>query len=84
MNRKILAAIPVSYTHLEALELVASETSTLFFNLATAQTNLDIATYNYASADTLYRYAEGDVYKRQPCNRPLLLFRHAAMIPRCY
>ena len=43
----------------EALELVASETSTLFFNLATAQTNLDIATYNYASADTLYRYAEG-------------------------
>ena len=43
----------------EALELVASETSTLFFNLATAQTNLDIAAYNYASADTLYRYAEG-------------------------
>ncbi len=43
----------------EALELVASETCTLFFNLATAQTNLDIATYNYASADTLYRYAEG-------------------------
>lgn len=43
----------------EALELVASQTSALFFNLATAQTNLDIATYNYASADTLYRYAEG-------------------------
>lgn len=43
----------------EALELVASQTSTLFFNLATAQTNLDIATSNYASADTLYRYAEG-------------------------
>lgn len=43
----------------EALELVASQTSSLFFNLATAQTNLDIATFNYASADTLYRYAEG-------------------------
>lgn len=43
----------------EAMELVASQASTLFFNLATAQTNLDIATYNYASADTLYRYAEG-------------------------
>ena len=43
----------------EAMELVASQTSTLFFNLATAQSNLDIATSNYASADTLYRYAEG-------------------------
>ena len=43
----------------EALELVASETSNLFFNLAMAQTNLDIATSNYASADTLYRYAQG-------------------------
>ena len=50
---------PLRYRDAEALELVASETSTLFFNLATAQTNLDIATYNYASADTLYRYAEG-------------------------
>ena len=43
----------------EALELVASATSNHFFNLATAQTNLDIASFNYASADTLYRYAEG-------------------------
>ena len=43
----------------EALELVASATSNYFFNLATAQTNLDIASSNYASADTLYRYAEG-------------------------
>lgn len=43
----------------EALELVASQTSSHFFNLATAQTNLDIASSNYASADTLYRYAEG-------------------------
>ncbi len=43
----------------EALELVASQTSNLFFALATAQTNLDIASSNYASADTLYRYARG-------------------------
>ena len=55
---------PVRYresqkTYNEALELVASETSNLFFLLATAQTNLEIATSNYASADTLYRYAQG-------------------------
>lgn len=43
----------------EALELVASQASNHFFSLATAQTNLDIAMSNYASADTLYRYAEG-------------------------
>ena len=46
-------------TYAEALELVASRASSLFFNLAVAQTNLDIAAYNYASADTLYRYARG-------------------------
>ena len=43
----------------EALELVASQTCNHFFNLATAQTNLDIASSNHASADTLYRYAQG-------------------------
>ena len=43
----------------EALELVASQASNYFFSLASAQTNLDIASSNYASADTLYRYAEG-------------------------
>ena len=43
----------------EALELVASKASDHFFSLATAQTNLDIAMSNYASADTLYRYAQG-------------------------
>ncbi len=31
----------------------------LFFNLATAQTSLEIANYNFAYADTLYRYAQG-------------------------
>lgn len=43
----------------EALELVASQACSHFFRLATAQANLDIATSNYASADTLYRYAKG-------------------------
>ena len=46
-------------TYNEALELVASRASDHFFSLATAQTNLDIAMSNYASADTLYRYAKG-------------------------
>ena len=46
-------------TYNEALELVASQASSHFFSLATAQTNLDIATSNYASADTLYIYAKG-------------------------
>ena len=43
----------------EALELVASQASNHFFSLATAQSNLDIAMSNFASADTLYRYAQG-------------------------
>ena len=46
-------------TYNEALELVASQTCNHFFSLAAAQTNLDIANSNYASADTLYRYAQG-------------------------
>lgn len=43
----------------ETLELIASKACELFFDLATAQANLDIARANYASADTLYRYARG-------------------------
>ena len=43
----------------ETLELIASKTCELFYSLATAQTNLNIAASNYASADTLYRYARG-------------------------
>jgi len=46
-------------TYNEALELVASQASSYFFSLANAQTNLEIASYNHASADTLYRYGEG-------------------------
>ena len=43
----------------ESLELVASQTCNLFFSLASAQAEQDIAKANYASADTLFRYAEG-------------------------
>ena len=43
----------------ETLELVAAYTTNRFFNLATAQTSLEIANYNFAYADTLYRYAQG-------------------------
>lgn len=46
-------------SYAETLELIASKTCELFYQLATAQTNLDIAGSNYASADTLYRYARG-------------------------
>lgn len=55
---------PVKYreackTYAETLELIASKTCELFYSLAYAQTNLSIAQSNYASADTLYRFARG-------------------------
>ena len=55
---------PVKYreackTYAETMELIASRTCQLFYALASAQTNLNIARSNYASADTLYRYARG-------------------------
>lgn len=55
---------PVRYeeakkSYVESLEIVSSTASQKFFNLATAQANLDIARFNYANADTLYRYAKG-------------------------
>ena len=43
----------------ESLELIASRAVTYFFAVAQAQTELEIALYNYASADTLNRYARG-------------------------
>lgn len=45
--------------YVETLELVSVQTITKFFNLAKAQTNLDIARTNYANADTLYAFAKG-------------------------
>ena len=55
---------PLRYTEskknlTETLELVAAQATQQFFQLATAQTNWEIAQYNYANADTLYRYAQG-------------------------
>lgn len=60
-NRRIE---PIRYTqaqkqYAETLELVASAAAMKFFQLATAQSNFRSATYNYANADTLYRYAQG-------------------------
>ena len=51
---------PIKYeeakkTYIETLELVAAYTTNRFFNLATAQTSLEIANYNFAYAATLYR-----------------------------
>lgn len=43
----------------ETMELVAAQASNYFFNLAAAQTNVDIAQSNLASADTLCHVAEG-------------------------
>lgn len=55
---------PVRYrearkSYAETLELIASQTCNYFYALASAQTNLNIAQSNLASADTLYRYAQG-------------------------
>lgn len=46
-------------TLVETLELVAANATEKFFNLARAQSNYEIATTNYANADTLYIYAQG-------------------------
>lgn len=43
----------------EAMELVAAHACQYFFSLVEAQTNLDMARLNYASADTLYQMAQG-------------------------
>jgi outer membrane protein TolC len=46
-------------TYVETLELVAATAANRFFNLAMAQTNLEIARTNYANADTLFVFAQG-------------------------
>ncbi|GHT49106.1 membrane protein [Bacteroidia bacterium] len=46
-------------TYVETLELVSARATNKFFNLAKAQTNLEIARTNYANADTLYVFAQG-------------------------
>ena len=46
-------------SYVETMELLSANATLKFFNLAKAQTNLDIATFNYAQADTLYTFAQG-------------------------
>ena len=46
-------------SYVETMEYVAANATRRFFNLAKAQTNLRIATFNYAQADTLYTFAQG-------------------------
>lgn len=46
-------------TYVETLELVSVNTVSKFFNLARAQSNLEIAQINFANADTLYTFAKG-------------------------
>lgn len=45
--------------YIETLELVSASATQKFFALATAQSNYEIASTNYANADTLYIYAQG-------------------------
>jgi outer membrane protein TolC len=45
--------------YLQALEDVAVRAVSNFFDLATAQKNIEITRINYANADTLYRIAKG-------------------------
>ena len=45
--------------YVENLELVAARAVLMFFNLAKAQTNLEIAQTNFTNADTLYVFAQG-------------------------
>lgn len=43
----------------ETMELVASQAAMVFFNLVSAQTELEIAKLNHAATDTLYTYGLG-------------------------
>ena len=46
-------------SYAEALELVSANASSHFFQLASAQNELEMARQNFASADTLYQMARG-------------------------
>lgn len=55
---------PLSYrmarkNYAETMELVASQAVSYFFALVSAQTDMEIATLNYAAADTLYTFGKG-------------------------
>lgn len=46
-------------TYVETLELVSAEAVSKFFALARAQSDYEMACFNYANADTLYQFAKG-------------------------
>jgi len=46
-------------TYVETLEIVSAYTTRRFFDLARAQTNLEMAKFNFVQADTLYIFAQG-------------------------
>jgi outer membrane protein TolC len=46
-------------SYVETMEIVSANATMRFFNLARAQTNLKIAMFNFAQADTLYTFAQG-------------------------
>jgi outer membrane protein TolC len=46
-------------TYVSSMENVSLQAVNLFFNLALAQVNLEIANLNYSNTDTLYRIAQG-------------------------
>ncbi|MBP3373698.1 MAG: TolC family protein [Bacteroidaceae bacterium] len=55
---------PLRYTYAkknyaEAIELVSAQTCSYFFSLASAMNEVQMARSNFASADTLYRMAQG-------------------------
>ncbi len=54
-----LRYIEARKSYVENMELVASRATDRFFALASAQSNYETALFNYANADTLYRYAQG-------------------------
>jgi outer membrane protein TolC len=45
--------------YVETMEIVSANATLKFFNLAKAQTNMKIAMFNFAQADTLYTFAQG-------------------------
>jgi hypothetical protein len=55
---------PIKYeeakkNYLDDMEFVNGRAVNLFFNLALAQLNVEIANFNYSNSDTLYRIAQG-------------------------
>ena len=60
-NRRIepLRFTEAKKRYAETLEIISASTCNYFFSLASAQTELEMARQNFASADTLYSMAQG-------------------------